>query len=159
MQPVNLILKFDGGMDGKNPGGTPRYGWVLEADGIEVMHGKGRGENLPASDRTNNVAEWLGLIAGLEALSVMDRGDCVIENLKICGDSQLVLNQFAGRWKVKSPHLAKYRDMAQAAFLLIPTRFKPKVKWIPRAENTRADKLANSAKSTPSKFLELVDVE
>jgi len=102
------ILHFDGGSRG-NPG--PGYGsYVLLHDGREVRrkrHEFGR--------RTNNEAEYLALIAGLEdALKYLaGQGlDPANETLEVRGDSQLVLSQVRGNWKVHEPRMGVLRDQA-----------------------------------------------
>ena len=64
---------------------------------------------------TNNEAEYKALIAGLEALikeieeQGSDLAECVVE---VCGDSQLVLNQLRGSWKVKNIRMRQLWDQA-----------------------------------------------
>lgn len=86
---------------------------------------------------TSNTAEYEGLIAGLDA--AWDRGFRTVE---VFMDSQLVVNQVNGRWRVKTPHLAPLRKRAMKSI----QRFdKWSLKWIPREQNTHADALAGQA--------------
>ena len=106
---LHVSLVFDGGSKG-NPG--PTYGSVLiKSKGLPKQSIKrltwGRG--------TNNEAEYRALIGGLSELL-----SCLAANgidprgveLRIKGDSSLVLNQLAGTWKVKSPRMRDLRDEA-----------------------------------------------
>lgn len=86
---------------------------------------------------TNNVAEYFGfLCAALYARSVGARG------LKVFSDSELIVKQLQGYYRVKNPALARLHRLA--IDLLEPLeRFE--ITHIPREENKRADKLANIA--------------
>ena len=55
-------------------------------------------------ETTNNVAEYRALIAGLEAAAATPA-----RAVKVRGDSKLVIEQVAGRWKVKQEHLRPLR--------------------------------------------------
>jgi DNA polymerase-1 len=86
---------------------------------------------------TNNVAEYQGLIAGLEkALELGHR------RVHVRLDSDLVVGQVCGDWRVKAEHLrplnARARELA-ARFEAIA------LEWIPREQNSHADRLANDA--------------
>jgi len=85
---------------------------------------------------TNNVAEYRGLIAGLE-LFLEHTPDALLE---VRMDSKLVIEQMAGRWKIKHPDM---RPLAVEAQRLAP--FGTVWTWVPRAENQDADRLANLA--------------
>ncbi len=106
---LRVSLVFDGGSKG-NPG--PTYGSVLiKSKGLPRQSIKrliwGRG--------TNNEAEYRALIGGVrELLSCLTSNgiDPGAVDLRIKGDSSLVLNQLAGTWKVKSPRMRDLRDEA-----------------------------------------------
>jgi probable phosphoglycerate mutase len=85
---------------------------------------------------TNNVAEYRGLIAGLQLAAEL-APDASIE---VRMDSKLVVEQMSGNWKVKHPSM---RPLAVEANRLAPigTTFT----WVPRAQNAHADRLANEA--------------
>lgn len=86
---------------------------------------------------TNNVAEYRGLIAGLEAAGQVGATD-----VEVRMDSKLVVEQMSGRWRVKHPDLAALHRQAQeraAAFASVSYT------WIPREQNSAADALANQA--------------
>jgi probable phosphoglycerate mutase len=88
---------------------------------------------------TNNVAEYRGLIAGLRAaLDLGGDGASVVVRM----DSKLVVEQMAGRWKIKHEGLRPLaREAAELARRLRVTEWT----WIPRLENSHADRLANEA--------------
>jgi probable phosphoglycerate mutase len=127
----SVVIEADGGSRG-NPG-PAAYGAVLKdaATGEVIAE---RGEAI--GEATNNVAEYRGLIAGLE-LAAEHAPDAEIE---VRMDSKLVVEQMSGRWKVKHPSM---RPLAVEANRLAPigTTFT----WVPRAENSHADRLVNEA--------------
>ena len=131
----SVIVEADGGSRG-NPG-PAAYGALLkDAETGEVI--AKRGETIGVA--TNNVAEYRGLIAGLE-LAAEHAPDAEIE---VRMDSKLVVEQMTGNWKIKHPSM---KPLAIEANRLAPigTTFT----WIPRAENTHADRLVNEALDGP----------
>ena len=85
---------------------------------------------------TNNVAEYSGLIAGLELAAEYAPN----ASIEVRMDSKLVIEQMAGRWKIKHPDLQPLAIKAQG---LAP--FGTEWTWVPRAQNAAADALANMA--------------
>ncbi|PKU82262.1 hypothetical protein MA16_Dca017484 [Dendrobium catenatum] len=87
---------------------------------------------------TNNEAEYEALITGLELAISME-----IEEIKIFGDSQLIINQVAGIYKVLKPKLLPYYQYTMKLLEQIPnvTLYR-----IPRGRNSMADALAKLAK-------------
>ena len=86
---------------------------------------------------TNNVAEYSGLLAGLTHIHQLDPAATV----EVAMDSKLVVEQMSGRWQIKH---ADMRDLAkQCRDAHNPTLVT--YKWIPRDENSHADRLANKA--------------
>jgi len=126
-----FIVEADGGSRG-NPG-PAAYGAVLrDPQTSEVLAAEG----LPIGRATNNVAEYRGLIAGLEMARDLDPTAA----LDVRMDSKLVIEQMAGRWKIKHP------DMKPLA--LQATRLRPASvtwTWVPREKNKAADALVNRA--------------
>jgi ribonuclease HI len=106
-----VVLTFDGGSLG-NPGRA--YG--------SFRLSPGRGKNLPPTRLefgygTNNQAEYQALIAGLEAVllwAVKSGHDPRAILVELRGDSQLVLNQLSGEWKVKHPDLRRLHSRARS---------------------------------------------
>jgi ribonuclease H / adenosylcobalamin/alpha-ribazole phosphatase len=127
----SVIVEADGGSRG-NPGPSA-YGAVLkDAETGEVI--AERGESIGTA--TNNVAEYRGLIAGLElAAEHAPEAEVAVRM-----DSRLVVEQMAGTWKIKHPSM---KPLALEARRLAPagTTFT----WVPRGENAYADRLANEA--------------
>lgn len=101
------VLIFDGGSRG-NPG--PAYGsYVIQESGKR----SGRPARLQFGRATNNEAEYMTLLAGLEALigSLEAQGEEPRRvSLEIRGDSQLVVQQLRGVWKAKNPRMRALRD-------------------------------------------------
>ena len=97
------VLRFDGGSRG-NPG-TAGCGMVLydTNDGAEIWSGY----QYLGEENTNNEAEYMGLITGLQCAKSLG-----IQNIVVQGDSQLILRQLEGRYKVKSPNLKVYYEEA-----------------------------------------------
>ncbi len=127
--PTRVIIEADGGSRG-NPG-KAAFGAVLkDADsGAPIAE---CAETIGIA--TNNVAEYRGLISGLE-LAAAYAPDAEIE---VRMDSKLVVEQMSGRWKIKHPDM---RPLAMEANRLAP--FGTTYTWIPRAENSYADRILN----------------
>ena len=124
-----VLIEADGGSRG-NPGAAA-YGAVLkDAETGEVI--AEAAETIGVA--TNNVAEYRGLIAGLE-LAQEHAPDAELE---VRMDSKLIIEQMAGRWKVKHPDL---RPLAIRANGLAP--FGVTWTWVPRELNKHADRLLN----------------
>jgi ribonuclease HI len=125
------ILRCDGGARG-NPG-PAASGFVLsDPEGREI---EARGDYLGTA--TNNVAEYRALIAGLEAAARH-----AATPLLVCMDSELVVRQMIGEYRVKNAGLKPLYEQAQRlAARIRPLRFRS----VPRAENAAADRLVNQA--------------
>src|SRR5215467_12121620 len=124
-------LRCDGGSRG-NPG-PGALGYVLcDASGAEV---EARGEYLGLC--TNNVAEYRSLIAGLEAAARHG-----VRSLIVRMDSELVVRQMLGQYKVKNEGLKPLHAEARAAAAKLA---KVKFESVPRDDNGRADALVNEA--------------
>lgn len=86
---------------------------------------------------TNNVAEYSGLLAGLSHIHQLDAQATV----EVAMDSRLVVEQMSGRWQIKH---ADMRDLAKQCRDAHPAALVTYL-WIPRDENSHADRLANKA--------------
>ncbi|MFJ5865606.1 bifunctional RNase H/acid phosphatase [Streptomyces parvus] len=131
-----VVVEADGGSRG-NPG-PAGYGAVV----IDPATGEPLAEAAEyIGVATNNVAEYRGLIAGLEAAKALfpDAGDALRVHVRM--DSKLVVEQMSGRWKIKHPDMKPLA--ARAAAILPPSSVT--YEWIPRAQNKHADRLANEA--------------
>lgn len=132
--PRRVIVEADGGSRG-NPGDAAYGALIRDADTGEII--AETAESIGTA--TNNVAEYRGLIAGLE-LVAEHAPDAEVE---VRMDSKLVIEQMAGRWKVKHPDM---RPLAVEAKSLAP--FGTEWTWVPRAENAAADALLNDVLDT-----------
>jgi ribonuclease H / adenosylcobalamin/alpha-ribazole phosphatase len=126
-----LVVEADGGSRG-NPGPAAYGALVWDAETGDVLMSEG----LAIGVATNNVAEYSGLIAGLEMAREIDPGAVV----EVRMDSKLVVEQMAGRWKIKHPAM---KPLAVRAQRLRPAEVT--WTWVPRELNKRADALVNSA--------------
>lgn len=132
-QPVSsVIIEADGGSRG-NPGPAGYGAVVRDALTGEVLAERGAG----LGSTTNNVAEYSGLIAGLQAAAEL--GATQVEARM---DSKLVVEQMSGRWQVREPRL---KVLAGEAAALVRQFNRVRFTWIPRAQNRHADRLANEA--------------
>lgn len=127
---MSCILFFDGACRG-NPGPM--------AIGVVLMkNGKKLGElSKRLGTGTNNIAEWKALIEGLKL--AMAHG---CRELEVRGDSQLVIKQIKGQYRVKSENLIPLFNEAKK---LCGNFQKIDFKWIDREENARTDTLSNNA--------------
>ena len=124
-------LSTDGGARG-NPG-PAAYGYVLESEDGHVLDA--RGEAIGVA--TNNVAEYRGLIAGLE--KALELG---VTELEVVSDSELVVKQMEGEYKVKNEALRALKDEASE---LADRLRKVRYTSVRREHNELADKLVNEA--------------
>ncbi|MDI2032599.1 bifunctional RNase H/acid phosphatase [Saccharopolyspora sp. TS4A08] len=129
---MKVIVEADGGSRG-NPGPAGSGAVVLDADTREVLAERAIG----LGETTNNVAEYQGLIAGLRAAAELGATEVSVRM-----DSKLVIEQMAGRWKVKHANLQPLNAVARE---LAADFQHVDYEWIPRADNAAADKLANDA--------------
>ena len=100
-----VIVEADGGSRG-NPGPSAYGALVKDAGTGEVI--AERAETI--GETTNNVAEYHGLIAGLELAAEHAPG----AGVEVRMDSKLVIEQMAGRWKIKHPSM---RPLAMEAWM------------------------------------------
>ncbi|MCF6510077.1 bifunctional RNase H/acid phosphatase [Blastococcus sp. MG754426] len=128
-----FVVEADGGSRG-NPGPAGYGALVRDADTGRVL-----AERAASVGRaTNNVAEYGGLVAGLQAALDLDAS----AEVEVRMDSKLVVEQMSGRWKIKHPDMQQLALQARAiARKLGGVRYT----WVPRAQNGAADALANSA--------------
>ena len=124
-------LSTDGGARG-NPG-PAAYGYVLEADDGSVLDA--RGETIGVA--TNNVAEYRALIAGLE--KAVELG---IDELEVVSDSELLVKQMQGEYRVKNEALRELNDDAN---FLEKKLGRVRYTAVRREHNELADKLVNEA--------------
>ncbi len=129
---ANYVIEADGGSRG-NPGPAGSGAVVIDANSGAVLIEISRYLGVA----TNNVAEYVALIAGLQAALELDAD----ANLDVRMDSKLVIEQMSGRWKIKHPDMA---DLGRQVQDLVRGR-RVQFTWIPRELNSKADALANKA--------------
>lgn len=123
-------LTADGGSRG-NPG-PAGYGAVVSENGKIVAELYD-----VIGVATNNVAEYNGLLAGLTHIHQLDAA----ATIEVAMDSKLVVEQMSGRWQIKH---ADMRELAKQCRDAHPASLVT-YSWIPRDENSHADRLANKA--------------
>jgi ribonuclease HI len=128
---AKLTVNVDGGARG-NPG-PAAIGVVVRDEGGAVL--EELGETIGRA--TNNVAEYRALLRGVE-LAAAHGGT----ELDLVGDSELVVKQMKGQYKVKDANMRELNAEVKAAL-------RPFESWsirhVRRAENADADRLVNQA--------------
>ncbi len=134
---ATVVVHFDGACQRANAQALATYGFTIEGIG-EPIEGCGLAVPPGAPHPTNNVAEYVGAICALERLrSEGFRGHVILR-----GDSQLVIRQMTGEYRVESEHLHAYHDrLGQLVREFALVRFE----WVPREQNERADALSKVA--------------
>ncbi len=128
----SFIVEADGGSRG-NPGPAGSGAVVFDASTGEVLVEVARFIGIA----TNNVAEYVAIIAGVEQVFLIDPS----ANIRVRMDSKLVVEQMSGRWKIKHPDM---QQLAASLHEIIRGRVV-QFEWIPRELNGHADSLANKA--------------
>jgi len=125
----DLVIHCDGASRG-NPGPAGAGAWITTPDGTTVAEiAEGLGET------TNNVAEYTAAILGLERAAELGARRVLLRS-----DSQLLINQLTGQYRVKTPHLLPlHRRLRQLAAGFDKVTFE----HVPRGANVEADRLAN----------------
>ena len=124
-----MIVACDGASRG-NPGPAGAGAQITDASGVvlaEVAEGLG--------EATNNVAEYTAVIRGLERAHELGASEVLLRS-----DSQLLINQLTGRYRVKTPHLQPLpRRVRELAAGFDSSEFE----HVRRERNAEADRLAN----------------
>ena len=126
---MRLLVWSDGAARG-NPG-PAGYGAVVKDPHGRVLAEIGEGIGVA----TNNVAEYRGAIAGLARAAELGA-----DEVELRADSKLLIEQLAGRWRVKNPTLIKLHIELRR---ILEHFRKVRLQHVPRAQNTEADRLAN----------------
>lgn len=134
---MKLIIHTDGGARG-NPG-PAAIGVVVENEEEKEVGGFGK----KIGETTNNVAEYTAVIEALTYIKSLGESQGNTDLLDFYLDSQLVVNQLNGLFKIKLPHL---RELLTKVRMLesevgIPSRYQS----VPREQNKRADFFVNQA--------------
>lgn len=134
---MKLIIYTDGASRG-NPG-PASYGFTVSDESGKLLYQEGRYIGIS----TNNVAEYTAVLEALKYVK-NNLGDKPL-HIELFADSKLVVEQLSGRFKVKSPHLKPLIEQIQILKLELGGALHSHV---PRAQNSRADNLANQALDT-----------
>ena len=128
---MKVIVHVDGGARG-NPGPAAAASVISASDG-EVLdeHAQLLGT------ATNNVAEYRGLLLGLERARALGA-----DEVEVVGDSELIAKQLQGSYKVKNDALRALHARASATLREFD---RWSVRTVPRERNARADALVNAA--------------
>ena len=143
-----MIYYFDGACGPTNPGGVVQYGWHRAKE--EDLKGNEQGYGIAFSggpEATNNIAEYTALAALLtHILSKASRIPNAKRVLLLRGDSQLAINQFNGKWRVRKPSL---RPIAAIVHMLkdelLDMGWEIEAEWVDGKNNRLADKLSRRA--------------
>ena len=127
-------IHTDGASRG-NPG-PASVGYVISDSAGNELYGNA----MSVDEGTNNMAEYLGVIFGLR--SVINLG---IKRIRVYCDSELVVNQVNGKYKVVNEEMKAYCEEVKS---LLKELRECEVKWIPRGENLRANQLAQEILNT-----------
>jgi broad specificity phosphatase PhoE/ribonuclease HI len=127
-----VVIEADGGSRG-NPGPAGYGALVRDADTGELLRETADGIGVAS----NNVAEYRGLIAGLEAAIELGAQD-----VEVRMDSKLVVEQMSQRWKVKHPDMQVLAKQAASLIRQLPAVHFTHIR---RELNSHADRLANQA--------------
>jgi ribonuclease HI len=130
-EPGILTIYTDGGARG-NPG-PAAFAYVIQRDGNAAIEEAGC-----IGEGTNNQAEYTALIRALEHAARLGNQ----HRLRIHSDSELIVKQMNGQYRVKDEGLKPLYEQARR----LASRFAAvEIRHIPRAQNTRADRLYNAA--------------
>ena len=124
-------LFTDGGARG-NPG-PAAYGFVLETEDGTVLAAEG--ESIGTA--TNNIAEYSGLVAGLQKALELH-----VSSVEVVSDSELMVKQMRGEYRVKNEAL---RELYEEAASLARRLGNVEYRHVKRAHNELADRLVNEA--------------
>ena len=125
------MVNVDGGARG-NPG-PAAIGVLVRGEGGEVLEEVGE----RIGEATNNVAEYRALLRGIELAAAHGAGE-----LELVGDSELVVRQVEGRYKVKNAGMKELHAEVKRALANFDSW---SIRHVRRAENADADRLVNQA--------------
>ena len=128
---MKLVINVDGGARG-NPG-PAAVGVVVRDEAGRVIEDHG----VRIGDATNNVAEYKALLLGIERAIELGATD-----LELIGDSELVVKQVQGKYKVKNAGIKPLHAEAKAQLARIPNW---QISHVRREMNSEADSLVNQA--------------
>jgi len=129
---MQALIHIDGGARG-NPGPAAAGVCITTPDGSEALHEAGYW----LGNLTNNEAEYQGLLHALKAAKQM-----AFESVHIRSDSELMVKQIKGEYRVKAENLKPLFAQAREGLSHFP---KWSIEHVRREKNKRADQLANLA--------------
>ncbi|NMB55723.1 MAG: ribonuclease HI family protein [Leptolinea sp.] len=138
-------LQFDGlfyrfHLDTSSYSGIMCYGWLVTRDGSHIAQGHGGYAHWKLA--TSNGAEYLALIAGLEALIDLQAND---DPVLICGDAKTIIHQMQNQALIHSQRIDEFHRQARK----LSRNFKNiQWMWTPRRDNRSADQLTRQALNT-----------
>ena len=128
-----IEVYFDGLCQPINPGGISCYAFIVKSDERIIHSDYGVAAKPFSEESTNNVAEYTALAKALQWLLANNFNSNKVE---IKSDSQLVVNQLTGDYKVKARRILPLFKHV----LFLKTKFQDiQIKWIPRDMNREAD--------------------
>jgi len=128
---MQLTIRTDGGSRG-NPGPAAAGIIICDAKG-KLLYARG----FFLGNTTNNVAEYEGIVRGLEEAEKLGGSE-----IKLFSDSELLVKQINGQYRVKSEQLKPYYQQVMEQI----RKFKKvTVRHVRRSENAKADELVNGA--------------
>ncbi|MDX6600972.1 MAG: ribonuclease [Solirubrobacterales bacterium] len=128
---MKLVVNVDGGARG-NPGPAAIAAVVQDAEGGVLQE---RGERIGRA--TNNVAEYKALLLGIEMAAGLGAGE-----LELVGDSELIVKQVKGEYKVKDVTMRELHAQVKAALRGFDSW---SIRHVRREHNAEADRLVNEA--------------
>ncbi len=137
---MKSVVHVDGGSRG-NPGPAAAAAVVSTPDGDVLDEA-----SVTLGETTNNVAEYRGLLLGLERARELGATE-----VEVINDSELVAKQVNGEYKVKSPEMAALHEQALKALEQFDSW---SIRSVPRAQNAEADALVNRALDAPQEGTE-----
>ena len=126
-----IVCYFDGSCPGNQFGGSKPMRAAFVVGDTKIVR---QVPDLSTADgpiRSNNIAEYFGLIYLLQYLSDLDRTHGERGSYLICGDSELVIRQMRGEYRVKAAHLRGLRDEASRIAAGLEVEFRE----VPRERN------------------------
>jgi ribonuclease HI len=127
---VKVTVHVDGGARG-NPGPAAIAAVLTGEEGALLEE---RGERI--GEATNNVAEYRALLLGIERAAALGA-----DEVELVGDSELIVKQVRGEYKVKDPNL---RDLHRQVRVALERFRRWSVRHVRREENAAADALVNA---------------
>jgi ribonuclease HI len=134
-----IEVYFDGLCQPINPGGISCYAFIVKSGRRTIYSDYGVAGEPFSENSSNNVAEYTALVKALQWLLENNLGSTKVD---IKSDSQLIVNQLTGDYKVKAKRIISlYKQV-----LLLKSKFQDvQIKWVPREKNREADRLTNKA--------------